>query len=178
MSEQQGHNHELSPQEHRALRMHHVMELNRIDEEMEPLKAKRKKIRKLAKADGFKLFEIDAAHRLLNLEDPNIFVDELNSMIDIAKSFNVLPPGEQGDLFPDRRPSQEKSFDAGKVAGLAAHEPKAPDGLDEQKWMEGWHAGQEEMAAALKASMERKNAAKQDETEVIPGEEDDAPLPE
>lgn len=115
-----GHNSELTPAQRSALRMHHVRKLLDVEEDMQPLRDLKKKIRAEAKGDGFKLSEIDAAMRLMTMEDQSIFVAEIKELIDIAQAFNALPPGEQGSLFPDRRPADEKAFDAGKQAGLKA----------------------------------------------------------
>jgi ribosome modulation factor/uncharacterized membrane protein len=155
---------ELTDEQRRALRMHHVRALLDINDRLKPLKDERKQARALAKADGFKLSEIDAAMRLATMEDTSIFVAEIHELIEIAKAFNALPPGEQGDLFPDRRPADERCFDEGKVAGLAGKQPEPPYGADSpngQAWLKGWHAGQQVMRDTLEADMNRKNAARQ-----------------
>ncbi|WP_011580537.1 MULTISPECIES: ribosome modulation factor [Chelativorans] len=169
-----GHNSELTTEQKSALRMHHVRRLLELEEEMQPLRERRKQIRAEAKGDGFKLSEIDAAIRLSTMEDTSIFVAEIKELIEIAKAFNALPPGEQGDLFPDRRPANERCFDEGKVAGLAGKNPEPPYGADSkqgQAWMKGWHEGQRIMREELQAAMEKRNAMKADETE-------DEPFPE
>lgn len=161
----EGHNSELTPEQRSALRMHHVRQLLAIDEEMQPLRKRRKKARAEAKGDGFKLSEIDAAIRLMTMEDQSIFVDEIRELIDIAKSFNALPPGEQGELFPDRRPVDERCFDEGKIAGLAGKSAEPPYGADSeqgQAWLKGWHEGQRIMGEELQAAMEKKNAVQPD----------------
>lgn len=156
-----GHNggKELTPDERAALRMYHVRKLLEIADRMKPILDERKSARATAKADGFKLSEIDAAIRLATMEDTDIFVAEIKELIEIAKAFNALPPGEQGDLFPDRRPADEKAFDAGKVAGLAGKNPEPPAGFEPSKWMDGWHDGQRVMRENLQSAMEKRNAA-------------------
>jgi ribosome modulation factor len=173
MQAQTGHNSgELTPAEKSALRMHHIRQLLGIADRLKPIMEERKKARALAKADGFKLSEIDAGLRLATMDDQNIFVEEIKELIEIAKAFNALPPGEQGDLFPDRRPVEERAFDEGKVAGLAG---KDPDPLYDassdmgQAWMKGWHEGQRIMREDLLSAMEKKNAQKD---ELIKGSED------
>lgn len=158
-----GHNSVLSASERSALRMHHIRALLKVEEEMQPLRELRKKIRAEAKGDGFKLSEIDAGIRLATMEDQTIFVAEIKELIDIARAFNALPPGEQGDLFPDLRPVDERCFDEGKVAGLAGKNPEPPYGADSeqgQKWLEGWHEGQRMMREDLQAAMEKRNREK------------------
>lgn len=156
-----GHNSELTADERSALRMHHIQALLRVDEAMKPLRDERKKIRSTAKGDGFKVTELDAGVRLATMEDVSIFVQEIHELIEIAKAFNALPPGEQGDMFPDRRPANEKAFDEGKVAGMEGKNPEPPYGADSkkgQKWLEGWHDGQRVMREDLQAAMEKRNA--------------------
>ena len=177
MTEKAGHNSELTPQQRRALRVHHLTLLSNVDAEMKPWKDRRKQIRALAKADGFKLADLDAAYRLMNMEDQSIFVDEIREMIDIAVTFNALPPGEQGELFADRRPGDEKAFDEGVIAGLQAIKRKSPDhyqGDAEQQWLAGYDEGQRQSREALQAAMERRNVANDDA--VITGANDDAPF--
>lgn len=153
-----GHNSELTPAQRSALRMHHVRKLLDVEEDMQPLRDLKKKIRAEAKGDGFKLSEIDAAMRLMTMEDQSIFVAEIKELIDIAQAFNALPPGEQGSLFPDRRPADEKAFDAGKQAGLQGKNCESPAGFDPTKWVEGWHEGQRIMRDELQTAMEKRNA--------------------
>lgn len=169
-----GHNTELTPEERSALRMHHLRQLAEVDEEIQPLQDRRKKIRKLAKADGFSMKEIDAAYECMGMEDQSIFVDRIEWMIDIAKSFNALPAGTQADLFADRRPADERQYEQGKADGLAGKD--APP-ADNQHALRGWHDGQAILKSALQKQMEKANAEKADEDEVIPGSTDDAEVP-
>lgn len=161
----EGHNSEMTDEDRSLLRMHHVRKLLDIADRLKPIMDERKSARAEAKGDGFKLSEIDNAMRLATMEDTSIFVDEIKLMINIAKAFNALPPGEQGDLFPDRRPADERCFDEGKVAGLSGKNPEPPYGVDSpngQSWMRGWHEGQRMMREDLKATMMKKNAAAAD----------------
>lgn len=171
---------ELTPEQRSVLRMHHITRLLQVDDEMKPLRDRRKKIRAEAKGDGFKLAEIDAGIRLATMEDQAIFVQEIHDLIEIARAFNALPPGEQGDLFPDRRPKLERRFDEGKVSGLQGKEPEPPYGADSedgQEWMKGWHEGQRVMRDELEAAMLKKNA-KAAADEIIKGGVDDDPFDE
>jgi ribosome modulation factor len=153
-----GHNSNREADERRARLAIIVGKLLEVDARMQPLRDERKTIRAEAKAE-FKLAMIDAAVRISTMEDQSIFVDEIKELIEIAKAFNALPPGEQGDLFPDRRDGAERAFDEGKVAGLNGKNPEAPDGFDPTKWMDGWHAGQEVRRDEMQRDMERRNAA-------------------
>jgi len=155
-----GHNSELTPEQKSALMMHHIRQIMNINDQIAPLVAERKKIRKLAQSDGFKLSTIDAALRLLQLEDQQIFVDEIKELIEVAQSFNALPPGTQTDLFNDRRPAKERAYDEGKLAGMSGEDPQAPYGPDTQiaqSWLAGWHEGQRIMREELQKAMEKKS---------------------
>jgi len=162
-----GHNSgELTAAERAALRMHHIRRLLQVEDDMKPLREMRKKVRAEAKGDGFKLAEIDAGIRLATMEDQSIFIAEINELIDIARSFNALPPGTQTELFPDRRPLDEQRFDEGKQAGLEGRNPEPPygaDSADGQTWLRGWHEGQRIMREDLERAMEKKNRAAKDE---------------
>jgi hypothetical protein len=162
-----GHNSgEQTAQERSADRMVIVRRLLDIQERMKPLLDERKKVRSEAKAN-FKLAEIDAAIRLATMEDQTIFVEEIKELIEIAKAFNALPPGEQGSLFPDRRDADERAYDAGLVAGLAGATGIAPpSGFDPGRWMEGWTEGQKRLGDAMQRDMERR-AETERKTEVI-----------
>jgi len=174
--ERTGHNSEppLGKEERTALRMHHVRQLINIASEIKPLLEERRKMRALAKADGFKLSEIDAALRIATMEDRDIFVEEIKELIEIAKDFGALPPGGQGNLFPDRRPATERAQDDGYVAGMEGKNPEPPQGVDTpggQAWMKGWHAAQKVMRDALQAGMEKRNAEKAPADEEIEGDD-------
>lgn len=171
-----GHNSgELTPAERSALRMHHIRHLLDIADRLKPIMEERKKARALAKTDGFKLSEIDAGIRLATMEDQSIFVAEIKELIEIAKAFNALPPGEQGDLFPDRRPVDERCFDEGKVAGMEGKNPSSPYAVpseQDQSWLRGWHDGQRVMREDLLAAMQKRNAAKDELIKGPEGEDD------
>lgn len=175
-----GHNSkELTANERAALRMHHVRQLLDVQERLKPIFEERKKMRATAKADGFKLTEIDAAIRLATMEDQSIFVAEIHELIAIAQAFNALPPGEQGNLFPDRRPKDDQAFEEGRQAGLAGKNCDPLHGTETelgQRWIEGWHEGQRIMREDLEAAMLKRNAAAKDE--LIKGTADEEPFPD
>lgn len=172
---------ELTATERAALRMHHVRKLLDIADRLRPIMEERKSARATAKADGFKLSEIDAALRLATMEDLTIFVDEIKELIDIARAFNALPPEGQGDLFPDLRPVDERCFDEGKVAGMAGKNPEPPYGIDHpngQAWMKGWHEAQRIMREDLESAMTKRNAASAAAELIKGGDESDDPFPD
>jgi len=155
---------ELTPEEREALFFHHlnpiVAQAAAVQREREELN----RLRKLAKADGFKLALIDEAMRMNDIEDDSIIVDEMKEWMQIA-AWMGLPVGQQIDLFsePDRTPLTDAAFAAGRTAGLLARDPKPPHEESTeagQAWMRGWHEGQRMMGEDLKSAMEKKNAEK------------------
>ncbi|GGB00227.1 hypothetical protein GCM10011491_30550 [Brucella endophytica] len=148
-----------------------LKQLLSVEEDMKPLRDLKKKIRAEAKGYGFKLSEIDTGMRLMTMEDQSIFVAEIEQLIEIAQAFNALPPGEQGNLFPDRRPADERAFAAGKQAGLEGKNCEAPAGYDAPKWTDGWHEGQRIMRDELQVAMEKRNTALADNDPGFPDEE-------
>lgn len=158
-----GHNSNREADERRARLGIIVGKLLDVEDRMKPLRDEKKRIRAEAKTE-FKLSMIDAALRLSTMDDQSIFVAEITDLIEIAKAFNALPPGEQGSLFPDRRDTDEKSFDAGKTAGIDGKNPEAPTGFAPEKWMEGWHAGQAVRRDELQRDMEARNAVAANKT--------------
>lgn len=66
-----------------------------------------------------------------------------------------LPVGTQPIMFEseDRRPAVDIAYDNGKAAGMAgatAQPPHDPSVPQYQRWLEGWHDGQEILASAFK----------------------------
>lgn len=66
-----------------------------------------------------------------------------------------LPVGAEPLLFEatDRRPAVDVAYDHGKSAGMAgdtAQPPHDPSVPQYQRWLEGWHDGQEILASAFK----------------------------
>lgn len=157
---------EMTATERHALRMSHIRELLDIEEEMQPLREAKRKARAAAKMNGFKLTEIDAGIRILTMEDPAIFADELRMLVEIGRAFNALPPGGQGELFPDRRPKEERRFDEGRVAGMAglsAEPPFNAESRDGQQWLAGHAEGVRVMQEELEAALNKMKAMRPEE---------------
>lgn len=157
-----GHNSELTDKERRALRMHHIRQIQAQKARVDEQRASYNQLRKTAKADGFKLSEIDAGLRLLELDDQSIFVDEIRELYGIAEDFGVLPKGDQLDMFADRRPIEDRAYDEGLAAGLGGKDRSpsyGPESAAGQAWMRGYDDGQQQMRDDLQSAMEKKNAA-------------------
>lgn len=62
-----------------------------------------------------------------------------------------LPVGAEPQLFDtDRRPADDKSYDEGRVAGMAGDVCKPPAHVaNDQKWIEGWQDGQAVLLSAF-----------------------------
>ena len=169
---QAGHNSSLTDKERRALRMHHIKAVAAENAKVKAANDDRKKVKGLAKADGFKMSEIDAGVRLMEMEDTDIFMSEIAELYGIAQDFGVIPAAQM-DFFEDRRPLVDRAKDEGLAAGLQGKDPVSPYGsgsAEDQAWMAAWHEGQEEMRTQLQSAMEKRNAAKEAEVEVIKGD--------
>jgi hypothetical protein len=115
-----------------------------VDEAM----AERKRLRKLAKADGLNLKELDFMVRCAEAEDDDAVVEELKRRAEIAAWF-ALPIGYTPDMFADRRPLDEQQEAMGMADGLIG---KTLDTARGEHYVRGWQAGQAELAKGIKAT--------------------------
>ncbi len=104
--------------------------------------------KKLAKADGIAVEDIKYVMDAINAEDVEIVRARLLRQLTYLEWLSIMPKG-QGDLFADRRPADEASYDAGLAAGLLGKSAE-PERGDE--WMRGWTEGQAELAKGFKAT--------------------------
>lgn len=148
-----GHNSKLTPAEGKALLFHHFNAIQaqqaRVDAEI----AERKRLRGLAKADGFVLADIDFMARCARLDDPTIVPAEIQRMTEIAE-WMALPVQYQPDLFVDRAPALERIEQEGEAAGLLGKngDPEHDAGSPEAAaWVKGWKRGQKQLAKGIKA---------------------------
>lgn len=90
-----------------------------------------------------------------------------------------LPVGAEPMMFEmvDRRPAVDVAYDNGKAAGMAgatAQPPHDPSVPQYQRWLEGWHDGQDILASAFKklepldVPSEAKNGADTSEPPFVP----------
>lgn len=110
-------------------------------------------VRKIAKESGVVLKRLDALMAMIEMDDASV-EDHLSGMVREASWLGLVAAGYQGDLFSEglgKSPLAEddlillKAKDAGYRSGLMGlsdnpHDGNTPAG---QRWMEGWHAGQE-----------------------------------
>jgi ribosome modulation factor len=170
---------ELTAAERRTLLLTYVREFNANEEKLKPFMEARKAIKSRAKLDGIKSKDLDVAIYVSNLDDGSLFIESLQVMHDIAVAFSLLPEGEQGSLFPDRRPLDDRAYDEGKTAGLLGKDPKPPYSEASpagQRWLAGWHEGQKDAAANMQSAMEKRNDANAAKAAGVKAATD-APLP-
>lgn len=176
-----GHNSDLSPGELKALKFHHFHAINAQAEKVAEQQAEYKRLRKLAKADGIVLSDIDFMMKCADVEDETILTDKAKREAEIMAWF-ALPVTFQPDLFGanEREPAEDRAFREGEAAGFAGkdaaptYDAASPQG---QAWMRGWHQAQEQMRADLASAMEKRNAAKGGD-ELIQGGDDGDPFAE
>lgn len=174
-----GHNSELSAAEWRALHFHHFNAIEAQKAKVKEAQEALKKLRKTAKADGCVMADLDYMARCANLEDPAIVPEEIRRRAEIAAWF-ALPVNYQTDMFVDRMPLDERAFEEGNAAALLGksceppYDATSPAG---QRWIEGWHAGQEAMRDDLQRAMEKRNAASAKPELIKGGESADADDP-
>lgn len=81
------------------------------------------------------------------------FRAEMEAKAQVAR-WAGMPIGQQGNLFEeDRRPIEDRALEEGKAAGMSgkdAKPPYAPGHPGYDRWMEGWHKGQEVLAQGFK----------------------------
>ncbi len=155
---------ELTPLEQKALFFSHLNPMLRQKAVCDEARAKYNKLRKLAKAEGFKLRLMDEAVRINEAEDDEIIVQEIKDRVQMAVWLG-LPVGSQLGMFEDTdhlAPLVDRARDEGTVAGALGKEPRsAYEESTEagQAWLAGWHEGQKGNAEALKSAMIKQNAA-------------------
>lgn len=165
-------NSELTPAEAKALRFHHYGAIAAQQAKVAEQQAEYKRLRKLAKADGIILSDIDFMMRCAEIEDSDIISDRLKREIEIASWF-ALPVQFQADLFgnDNREPAEDRAAREGAAAGYAGKDPAPPydaTSAQGQAWMRGWHSAQEQLRADLQSAMEKRNMARD---ELIAGED-------
>lgn len=110
-------------------------------------------IKKMVKAEGTLLVDIDTAIRLEE-GDAKVIQGEIENQVKVARWLNI-PFGYQFDLLDrDERPATDKANEEGKIAGLKGlpkkppHDPSVPQ---YKSWMEGYGEGQMVLGQKFKA---------------------------
>lgn len=149
-------NSELTDDEKRALLLQHKGHYQRALADKKAADAAFKNTCKKAKAECGKDAVADIKDAIA-LEEPG---GQMAVEAEIARKHRIarwmgFPVGAEPMLFDmqDRRPAVDVAYDQGKAAGMAGetckppHDPSVPQ---YQRWMEGWHDGQEILASAFK----------------------------
>ena len=147
-------------EERRALFFHHFRKIDDATRKMKEADAERKRLRKLAKADGIAIGDLDYALKIAAMEDTDAVVDELKRRTEIAR-WLALPVEFQADLFGVDSAAEDRAYDEGRVAsatgkGVNPYEKTLPQ---HGKWNEGFSDDQKRMQEALRASMDAANEA-------------------
>lgn len=161
-----GHNsHELTPKERKAVLMRHMKTIaaqvaicNQANEE-------RKRLRKLAKADGIAMADLNYGLRLLQIENPDIIIDEQRRHQELADWFGV-PVFTQAEFNFEREPAIDRARREGAAAGAIGKDDDSPypEGTAQAAaWHEGWKQEQADMLAAWASAMEKRAAGQADE---------------
>ncbi|MDH3232221.1 MAG: hypothetical protein OEQ29_01750 [Alphaproteobacteria bacterium] len=157
-----GHNHKLTNAESEALFFHHLKPILAQKAVVAKQQTELNRLRKLCKADGFKLKLVDAAVEMDSAEDESIVVEDLRDRLRVA-SWLGLPVGHQLDLLdnPDRSPLVDTAYAAGLAAGKLAKARTSPhaDSTDAgQAWLRGYDEAQDQAKEDLKTAMDKLNA--------------------
>ncbi|MCH6203876.1 hypothetical protein L3V16_08470 [Brucella ciceri] len=154
-----GHNSKLTQGEYDALLMDCARKESAHLARIAALQNDRKADRKIFQSYGFTLNEVDTLVKAMNAEDKEKVGEKHRRQANALSLLGIIK--KQGDLFEDDRDYLDKVFDDGKVAGLKALDRVSEymAGTDEdQAWLRGYDAGQEEQRKNLLSAMEKINA--------------------
>lgn len=157
---------ELTAEERKALHFHHFQKILAQSGIVAKAKDELKKLRKLAKADGLVLADVDFMLRCAEIDDANIVADELKRRTEIAAWF-ALPVQYQADLFADFADANDRIMAEGEAANYAGKGANdhafAAGSVEAELWQKGWDRAQAVKLDALQSALEKNNAAKADE---------------
>jgi ribosome modulation factor len=158
-----GHNsNELTAAERKALLMHHMRAISAQQAICDRENEERKRLRKLAKADGIPMADIDYGMRVLEIEDPQIIIDEQRRHSELAEWFGV-PIFTQSEFDFDREPAVDRARREGAAAGAMGRDNNPPYGTGSaqaEAWRAGWREEQDRMIADMESAMEKRNRAR------------------
>lgn len=154
---------DLTAQERKSLIMYHFRKIQAKAAVLAEHAAELKQLRKLAKADGIVLADIDFAMRCADVDDAAIIPAELARRIEIAQFF-ALPVGSQTTM----EFGGERDTDRAKREGTAAfyaglpREPTAyaPDSRAGQAYIKAWDAAEAAAEADLASALQKQSAVR------------------
>jgi ribosome modulation factor len=167
-----GHNHRLNATEARALFFHHLQPFLQADAAVRDAQAEKKRLKKLAKADGILSRDLDFALRVATIEDSDVLLEEHANRAKILAWQGVLP-GTQAIFDFDREPAIDRAAREGEAAGFNGRDATPPydaSSSQGQKWLAAWHVGNKARTEALASALEKVGA---DRPETADDEEDD-----
>lgn len=168
-----GHNSmELSDAERKSLFMHHFRGVLAQSNRMEVERVEYKRLRKLAKADGIQLRDLDYAIRVNDTEDVGLIREEAIRHAEIMVWMG-LPPGTQADFDFDREPVNDRAKREGAAAGYAGKDRSPPFAIDSkpaQIWLKHYDAARAQADKDFETAAAKVAALRDSETE---GEADD-----
>lgn len=138
---------ELTDEQREALTNQHVRKYEAALTAKKLADAEMKNVCKIAKADGVPLAEIKAYIDARTPEGQARLLEDAERVARMARWFKFAT---QASLFGDDdtpAPVGNKSYRLGKEAGMNGEQPKPPDTVDHETWMQGWNAGQTQMAS-------------------------------
>ena len=104
--------------------------------------AELKLVCKAIKADGVKLSDVKLYIEAATEEGQEAIRKRAEDIARIARWRNFAV-GHQADMFDEGSPTTNRSFVAGREAGMGGEKAEVPLNYDSENWMAGWHAGQE-----------------------------------
>jgi hypothetical protein len=112
--------------------------------------------------------------------------DEIERKLRLARWASV-PVGHQFSFSEDMRPATDVAFEQGKIRGLEGGDmtpPYAPSLPQYQRWLEGWHAGQEILSSDFRKKLDTDpppadlpNTADTSDPAFLPGADDQLRVP-
>lgn len=151
-------NSELTEDERRALLFQHVTAYEQALATKKAADAAIKNVCKLAKSELGKS-ATDEIKEVIALKEPGgaeALRENIERQLKVARYVNA-PVGHQFTFTEDMRPATDQAFEAGKIQGLAGGDitpPYAPSLPQYQRWLEGWHAGQEVLTSDFRTKLQ------------------------
>lgn len=157
-AEDQRKNSELTEDERRALLFQHVASYEQALATKKAADAAIKNVCKLAKAELGKS-ATDEIKEVIALKEPGgeaALREKIERQLKVARYVNA-PLGHQFSFAEDMRPAVDQAFEQGKIRGLQGGDmtpPYDPSLPQYQRWLEGWHAGQDILTSGFRSKLD------------------------
>jgi ribosome modulation factor/uncharacterized protein (UPF0335 family) len=134
-----------------------------VDNEIDGLRGDVRSIIGEAKSAGVKAKYVKLAQKFLKAEDENVLTEEYKVILHLMKALNI-GLGHQMELFADDRPLDDRAFHQGYADGIAGKSLENPyqSGEPMNRYGEGWHKAQSEVAEAMQRRMEEQNRQREE----------------